>query len=602
MTRLTTFALAMLLVVSLIAPPDAGQLSSLSVFTLAAADDIAQTAADLDTEAVGAEVEGEQCTTKEGKCADAGTATVEEGKMDNGGDAEAVSDPEEDELQVADDDKKDSVKDDDEDNEDEEDEDDEDDVDDLSVDQPAVIDPPGKEGDTSYVAPVADGAKFFESFQGDLSQWEYTSDAEYTGKFAQGQGASPALPGDRALIIPQKARKYGISAAVADLADMSDRSLVVQYEVKTEQGMTCGGAYLKLPLSNFDADKFKGDTPYSIMFGPDKCGSTNKVHFIFQSEHPSSGKRREHHLVDTPSVPNAMDKQTHLYTVIVYKDGAFEVRVDGEQKTNGTLNESFEPPVQMPKKIDDPDDKKPGDWVDKKKIPDPDATKPDDWDEDAPREIPDADAVKPDTWLDDEPEKIPDPKAEKPANWDDDEDGEWDAPLIANPKCTDKGCGEWKRPMKANPAYKGKWSAPLIANPKYIGEWKPKQIENPEYFEVTDVKLLGIGGIGFELWTMDQGVLFDNIWVGDDVTAAEAYAKETFMKKQKIEKEIKEKQRKEREERAKAAKEQKEKEADADKKEEEESSTGQEEAAREDSEPGEVEGKAKEEVIQKEDL
>ena len=39
--------------------------------------------------------------------------------------------------------------------------------------------------------------------------------------------------------------------------------------------------------------------------------------------------------------------------------------------------------------------------------------------------------------------------AKKPEDWDDEEDGDWEAPRIANPKCTDApGCGEWKRPTK----------------------------------------------------------------------------------------------------------------------------------------------------------
>ena len=39
------------------------------------------------------------------------------------------------------------------------------------------------------------------------------------------------------------------------------------------------------------------------------------------------------------------------------------------------------PSVNPPKEIDDPEDKKPADWVDEAKIDDPDASKPDDWDE-----------------------------------------------------------------------------------------------------------------------------------------------------------------------------------------------------------------------------
>lgn len=47
-----------------------------------------------------------------------------------------------------------------------------------------------------------------------------------------------------------------------------------------EEPLTCGGAYVKL----FDAavegvkdGEFDNDTPYVIMFGPDRCGATNKV-------------------------------------------------------------------------------------------------------------------------------------------------------------------------------------------------------------------------------------------------------------------------------------------------------------------------------------
>ena len=32
------------------------------------------------------------------------------------------------------------------------------------------------------------------------------------------------------------------------------------------------------------------------------------------------------------------------------------------------------------------------------------------------------------------PSQIPDPTAEKPADWSDEEDGDWEAPLVANPE------------------------------------------------------------------------------------------------------------------------------------------------------------------------
>lgn len=55
--------------------------------------------------------------------------------------------------------------------------------------------------------------------------------------------------------------------------------LVLQYELKLSDGLSCGGAYLKLltDTAGFDPAELTDGTPYTIMFGPDKCGATNKV-------------------------------------------------------------------------------------------------------------------------------------------------------------------------------------------------------------------------------------------------------------------------------------------------------------------------------------
>lgn len=83
--------------------------------------------------------------------------------------------------------------------------------------------------------------------------------------------------------------------------------------------------------------------------------------------------------------------------------------------------------------------------------------------------------------------------------------------------------------MKKNPAYKGKWTAPYIDNPAYQGIWNPRKIPNPKYFEdKTPANFEPMGAIGFELWTMQNNVLFDNIYIGHSVEEAEALKKETF--------------------------------------------------------------------------
>ena len=58
---------------------------------------------------------------------------------------------------------------------------------------------------------------------------------------------------------------------------------VFEFGVNTDaptEGLECGGAYLKLLKEDaaLHAEEFSNASPYVIMFGPDKCGATNKVH------------------------------------------------------------------------------------------------------------------------------------------------------------------------------------------------------------------------------------------------------------------------------------------------------------------------------------
>jgi len=184
--------------------------------------------------------------------------------------------------------------------------------------------------------------------------------------------------------------------------------------------LTCGGAYIKLLTYSDDLDlaKFQDKTPYSIMFGPDKCGMSSKVHLIIRFENPTTGEVEEKHSKQsTDSMDFFTDKKTHLFTLIIHSDSTYHIVIDQTPFLKGNLLEDLTPPINPPKEIDDPNDKMPADWDEREKIPDPEATKPDDWDEDAPAKIPDPDAVKPENWLDDGPEYIPDPDATTPEDW-----------------------------------------------------------------------------------------------------------------------------------------------------------------------------------------
>ena len=133
-------------------------------------------------------------------------------------------------------------------------------------------------------------------------------------------------------------------------------------------------------------------------------------------------------------------------------------------------------------------------------------------------------------WLLDEEYRIPDPDASEPQDWDEEEDGEWEAPMVNNPECEDaSGCGAYTIPQINNPKFRGKWAAKKIDNPEYIGEWSPRKIANPYYFaDAKPHNLPTMDALGFELWTMNDGVLFDNILISRNLATAQQYAKETW--------------------------------------------------------------------------
>lgn len=84
---------------------------------------------------------------------------------------------------------------------------------------------------------------------------------------------------DQALVMKSKAKHHGISAKLSKPFDFTDKPLIVQYEVTFQNGMDCGGAYIKLlsHAKDMKLETFNDKTPYTIMFGPDKCGSDVKV-------------------------------------------------------------------------------------------------------------------------------------------------------------------------------------------------------------------------------------------------------------------------------------------------------------------------------------
>lgn len=298
---------------------------------------------------------------------------------------------------------------------------------------------------------------------------------------------------DMALATTADARFYAVSAAFEPFSN-KDKMLVVQYQVKYDKDVECGGGYLKLGPKLEDPTKFGDPSLYNIMFGPDKCGYSKRTHLIFNYKGKNVLKK-----VDLPYKQDALQVSS-LYRLVVKPDNSVKVWVDKEEIYSGSLTTDWE--LLPSQEISDPAEKKPDDWVNEAFIDDPDATKPADWVSE---------------------KEVVDKAAKRPDDWDSEEDGEWEAPMIENPDFK----GEWKATRISNPAYKGMWEAKKIANPEYVADASLYKYEE-------------FGFVGFDLWQVKAGAFFDNLIIADDVVEADKLADE-WEALQKYEKEEKSK-------------------------------------------------------------
>lgn len=104
--------------------------------------------------------------------------------------------------------------------------------------------------------------------------------AKYDGIWALEEPKKHAQSGDLGLVLKSKAKHAAISATLSKPFYFKDDPLIVQYEVNFQEGQECGGAYLKLLTmdpQHKNLEEFHDKTPYTIMFGPDKCGNDHKV-------------------------------------------------------------------------------------------------------------------------------------------------------------------------------------------------------------------------------------------------------------------------------------------------------------------------------------
>jgi len=124
---------------------------------------------------------------------------------------------------------------------------------------------------------------------------------------------------------------------------------VIQYEVRLPPELDCGGAYLKLIsslASTCKRSEFSADTPYIIMFGPDKCGIRSRVQLIIQRQNPIN-KLFYSHLFSSvgPLMKVKIDRFTHLYTLHVKTDNTINFYIDQDLASTANMLTDFDPRI-----------------------------------------------------------------------------------------------------------------------------------------------------------------------------------------------------------------------------------------------------------------
>ncbi|XP_022557248.1 calreticulin-1 isoform X2 [Brassica napus] len=279
--------------------------------------------------------------------------------------------------------------------------------------------------------------KFEDGWEKRWVKSDWKKDDNTAGEWSHTAGNWSGDANDKGIQTSEDYRFYAISAEFPEFSN-KDKTLVFQFSVKHEQKLDCGGGYMKLLSGDVDQKKFGGDTPYSIMFGPDICGyDTKKVHAILTYNGTNHLIKKE--------VPCETDQLTHVYTFILRPDATYSILIDNVEKQTGSLYSDWD---LLPAK------------------------------------------------------KIKDPSAKKPEDWDDEEDGEWTAPTIPNPEYNGEWKpkkiknpnykGKWKAPMIDNPDFKDDPELYVFPKLKYVGVelWQVKSgslfdnvlvCDDPEY-------------------------------------------------------------------------------------------------------------------------
>uniref|UniRef100_A0A8C3VXR0 Calreticulin n=1 Tax=Catagonus wagneri TaxID=51154 RepID=A0A8C3VXR0_9CETA len=298
---------------------------------------------------------------------------------------------------------------------------------------------------------------------------------------------------DKGLQTSEDAKFYALSTRFKPFSNVN-KTLVVQFSVKHEQGIDCGGGYVKLFPDTLNQEDVHSESKYYIMFGPDICGfGNNKLQVIFHYQ----GKYHKNNKA-IKCRDECINKDTHPCTLIIRSNATYEVKINNQQVAAGDLEDDWA--FLPPRKIKDPYARKPRKWDERLQIEDPEDKKPEDWEGF---------------------EYIPDPEAKKPDDWNE-----------AN------GWGMGRGPI---PNLKDNGNPGSLTIPINQGEWIHPETDSPKYKpDPTICHYYNISVLGLDLWQVKSGSIFDNFLLTNDEKFVEEIGSKTWGIRKHIEKQWRE--------------------------------------------------------------
>jgi len=122
--------------------------------------------------------------------------------------------------------------------------------------------------DTYFQDDFSDGAAW-------ESRWIQSKHADNYGAFDLSAGKIVADADNMGLRTSQDAKFYARSAKHTEFSN-AGKDIAVQFSVKHDQKIDCGGGYVKLFPADFEPEDLHGESQYNVMFGPDICGYSTK--------------------------------------------------------------------------------------------------------------------------------------------------------------------------------------------------------------------------------------------------------------------------------------------------------------------------------------